>query len=116
MTRTFIVLTLAGAATLLAASVGFAFANDGASRIAIVGLGFDGLGALLLAKVLLKSDTFINRVGEGSKADEGVGRYSPREPAYPTLAREMLSDRKLGWAGVTFLVGGFLLQIVSQSM
>jgi hypothetical protein len=67
----------------------------------ILGLGLDLVGALLFAKGTIKSKTEIQRISE-TRFDEN-----------PDLKKSLLTDRKLGYAGLFFLCGGFVLQIVS---
>ncbi len=81
----------------------FMFAADEISVGMIrAGLLLDAWGAVLAVMPLLK--------GRGTIAGISHAHYGQN----PNIVREASRDRIAGWAGVTFLVGGFTIQLVGQ--
>ncbi|MEK6946536.1 MAG: hypothetical protein AABX32_02925 [Nanoarchaeota archaeon] len=81
-------------------------------RLTVIGLVFNIIGSLFLAKPLIKSKELIKEITtyEDSGAILGMGTVQKRNPS---LIKSLQRDNIFGIVGIILLVIGFLSQLIS---
>ena len=81
-------------------------------RLTVIGLVFNIIGSLFLAKPLIKSKELIKEITtyEDSGAILGMGTVQKRNPS---LIKSLQRDNLFGIVGIILLVIGFLSQLIS---